>query len=534
MSLHDIPWLSHQAGRADMTEGNIPLEAIPPPPRPPPPAPPPPEYRKTQRDGPDAVHNHYHIGHERGPTPWYRRKWAFWSMVGLVVFVVAGGLITLGVVLQVELGKKAAAASDARPQPPGTRTSALPTLSDTSNDNDNDGGGGGGGGGAPTATVSRKKDGPTSTRTRTGSGNGNGNGATATPFTMLDKSQLASAFVRANDATLSRRLLIRQEDTNDLLATEWANGQVTHYRIRDRLGSLSPEAKPGTPLALQADDAGTLHLFYLSRSNMLSYVYEPTMGTWKAGEVSNEHGSIRTSAYSSLSTAWHNGRRASRLLVVAFDDASQQLRLAMSGSPAERGSWYVADVTSVSRDSVPGQSNLPCYSLAGDWYSGPAAGSSRKGDGGGGNQHLVMAVADGSEVHAWECAVDFWPPPDVQVRCKQADEQFRDGAGKLLTLVPPPTQFAWISLHDDRQQDTSSTTHDYLLLSHDGSGAVRESSVGGDIGRKAGAGFSARTGIRALSATSEGIVFASSGKDVFVYSRHGARWQPDVGTNVTF
>ncbi|KAG5927183.1 hypothetical protein E4U42_002531 [Claviceps africana] len=513
MSLHDIPWLSHQTGRTDMTEGSIPLEAIPPPP------PPPPEYRKTQRDGPDAVHNHYHIGHERGPTPWYRRKWAFWSLIGLVVFVVAAGLITMGVVLKVELGKKAAAASDARPQASSIRTSALPTLSDASDDND---------GRIPTETGSGKKPGPASTRTASG------HGATATPFTMLDKSQLASAFVRARDATLSRRLLIRQDDTNDLLATEWANGQVTHYRIRDRLGSLPPEAKPGTPLALQADDAGTLHLFYLSRSNILSYVYEPTAGTWKASEVSNEHGSVRTSAYSSLSTAWHNGRRAPRLLVVAFDDASQKLRLAMSGSPAERGSWYVAGVTSVSRDSVPGQSNLPCYSLAGDWYAGPAAGSPHNGDDGNGNQHLVMAVAGGSEVHAWECAVDFWPPPDVQVQCKEADEHFRDGAGKLLTLVPPPTQFAWISLHDDGQPDASSTTHDFLLLSQDGSGTVRESSVGRDIGRKAGAGFTARTGIRALSATSEGIVFASSGKDVFVYSRHGARWQPDVGTNVTF
>ncbi|KAG6010590.1 hypothetical protein E4U21_005943 [Claviceps maximensis] len=509
MSPHDIPWLSHQAGQADMTQGNIPLEAIPPPP-------PPPEYRKAQRDGPDSIHNHYHIGHERGPTPWYRRKWAFWSMVGLLVFFVVAGLIIMGVVLKVELGKKdaaaaaAAAASDARLHSftDGTGTSAWPTPTDTS---DHDGSSG------EAMTTSRTKKKPSSTATLTTSQDE----ATATPFTMLDKSQLASVFVRANDAALSRRLLIRQEDSNELLVTQWANGQTTHYRIRDRLGSLPPEAKPGTPLALQADDAGTAHLFYLSRSNILCYLYEPTMGRWKAGEVSDEHGSVRTSAYSSLSTAWHNGRKASRLLVVAFDDASQQLQLAMSGSPAERGSWYVAGVTSVSRDSVPGQSNLPCYSLAGDWYAG-------------GNQHLVMAVAEGSEVHAWECAVDFWPPPDVQVQCKQVDEQFRDGAGKPLTLVPPPTQFAWIDLRDG-QQDASSTNHDFIMLvAQDGSGAVRENAIGGDITRSAGAGFTARMGVKALAATSEGIVFASSGKDVYVYSRHGARWQPDVGTNVTF
>ncbi|KAG5972700.1 hypothetical protein E4U55_000774, partial [Claviceps digitariae] len=406
MSLHDIPWLSHQASRAAMTDGNIPLEAISSSPPPPPPLSPP-KYRKTQREGPDSIHNHYHIGHERGPTPWYRRKWAFWSMVGLLAFFVVAGLIIMGVVLKVELGRKAAAASDAQSHAFISSTSASPTLTGTSNDDDN----------SEATTTTRPKKKPGSTPTQTASDNG----ATATPFTMLDKSQLASAFVRANDAALSRRLLIRQEDTNDLLVTEWSNGQMTHYRIRDRLGSLPPEAKPGTPLALQADDAGTVHLFYLSRSNILSYLYEPTMGKWKAGEVSNEHGSIRTSAYSSLSTAWHNGRKASRLLVVAFDNPSQQLQLAMSSSPAERGSWYLADVTSVSRDSVPGQSNLPCYSLAGDWYSS----ESKKGDAAAGNQYLLMAVAEGSEVHAWECAVDFWPPPEVQVKCKQVDEKFR-------------------------------------------------------------------------------------------------------------
>lgn len=413
MPLLDIPWLSHQASRADMTtEGNIPLEAIPPPP--------PPDYRKTQRDGPDSVHNHYHIGHERGPTPWYRRKWAFWSMVGLLVFFVVAGFIIMGVVLKVELGKKAAAASDGQLHPlVHTSTSASSTLTGTPDDDVGE---------ATTTTKFKKK--PDSTSTPTTSENG----ATATPFTMLDNSQLASASVRVNDASRSRRLLIRQEDTNDLLVTEWTNGQTMHYRIRDRLSSLPPEAKPGTPLALQADDAGTLHLFYLSRSNILSYLYEPTMGEWEAGEVSNEHGSVRTSAYSRLSTAWHNGRRASRLLVVAFDDPSQQLQLAMSSSPAEHGSWYLADVTSVSRDSVPGQSNLPCYSLAGDWHSNTTAtaapgaeaeAESSQKDDAGGNQRLLIAVAEGSEVHAWECGVDFWPPPDVQVQCKQVDEHFR-------------------------------------------------------------------------------------------------------------
>lgn len=390
MSLRDIPWLSHlqatQAHDNTMAErniNNIPLESFVPPPT----------YRKTpQADGPESVHNHYHIGDDQQrATPWYRRKWAFWTMVGLLIFFVVAGLVIMGVVLKVELGKKAAeeAAHAGTPQ----SSSLTPTT-------------------PPTESTSESKSSSAASAPSEAQ-------ATATPFTMSDRSQLASAYVKASDAALSRRLLIRQEDTNHLLVTEWADGQVAHYRLKDRLGSSFPtEPKPGTPLALQADASGTLHLFYLSRSNILSYVYEPTAGKWKSGEVSNEHGSIRTSAYSGLSTAWHNGRRASGLLVVAFDDPSQQLQLAMTDSPAERASWYLSRVTSVSGASVPGQSNVPCYSLAGDWFR--AAQQKQDQD----NQHLLIAVVEGSEVHAWECAVDFWPPPDVQVQCKEVRERF--------------------------------------------------------------------------------------------------------------
>ncbi|GAB0134773.1 hypothetical protein EsDP_00003130 [Epichloe bromicola] len=506
MSLRDIPWLSHQqATRAhdnNMAERNIniPLE----------PFAPPPTYRKTQQaDGPESVHNHYHIGDDqRRATPWYRRKWAFWTMVGLLIFFVVAGLVIMGVVLKVELGKKAAeeAAHAGAAQSSGIINTAssltLTTPTETSESKSSS---------AASASASAPSEAQ----------------PTATPFTMSDRSQLASAYVKASDAALSRRLLIRQEDTNHLLVTEWANGQVAHYRIKDRLGSSFPtEPKPGTPLALQADASGTLHLFYLSRSNIVSYVYEPTAGKWRSGEVSNEHGSIRTSAYSGLSAAWHNGRRASALLVVAFDDASQQLQLAMTDSPAERGSWYLARVTSLSKGSVPGQSNVPCYSLAGDWFR--AAQKKQDGD----NQRLLMAVVEGSEVNAWECAVDFWPPPDVQVQCNEVRERFHDGAGKGLVLVPPPTQLAWISLNDG--QDRSVSNYDFDLFTQDGSGTVRENTVGAGITRGAGAGFTAQMPIRAISTTSEGIVFASSGKDVFTYRKQGSRWRPDVGTNVTF
>ncbi|KAG5916531.1 hypothetical protein E4U61_003529 [Claviceps capensis] len=491
----DVPWLSHQANQAAMSDHNIPLETLPPPPIPPP------AYHKSQSQGADAVHNHYHIGQQQVPRPWYRRKWVLWSLAGALVFFVVIGLIIMGVMLKLELGKKAA--SDETPAFGTTVTASSTRAASKKGDN------------SATATSSEPE-------------------ATATPFTMLATSQLASAFVKTNDAAQTRRVLIRQEDTLDLLVTEWTHGQMTHYRLRDRLDAKPVVAKPETPLALQVDDTGTIHLFYVSGTNLLSYLYQPSPGQWKAGEISSDHGAIRTSAHTSLSTAWHNGYRASRLLVVAFDNPSQQLQLAIAGSPSEPGAWYIVDVTSVSRTSVPGQSNIPCYSLAGDLYSQDAvAPEASTQDIGRGNQHMLLAVADGAELHAWECSVDFWPPPDVQARCRQADDRFRTSSGENITLVPAPLQISWVYMHGNRK-DTDGASHDYLLLSRDGTATVREQLVGAGIVRWRGDGFTAPTNIKAMSTTLEGMLFASSGKDVFVYAKRGDFWEPDVSTNVAF
>lgn len=246
---------------------------------------------------------------------------------------------------------------------------------------------------------------------------------TATPFIMSDKSQLASLLVRKGDSGQERRLLVLQEDTGHLAVTEWANRTVTRFRISEKLDSSAPEPKPGTPLAMEADQTGSVHLFYLSQTNLISHVSEAAAGRWKAGEVTDERGGIRTSSSSGLSAAWHRGRRTPDLLVLAYDDASQELRLAMADDPVGRNAWYVANVTSVLAESVPGQSNMPCYSLAGDWRDKRF----KSDDEGQGRPTLLIGVVDKNEVVAWNCAIDFWPPPDVQVQCDKAEGAF---AGK--------------------------------------------------------------------------------------------------------
>jgi hypothetical protein len=218
--------------------------------------------------------------------------------------------------------------------------------------------------------------------------------------------------VKQSASGRGRRLLVRQEYTNDLVVSEWTENIVTHHRIKERVASSAAKPKPGTPLALQVDTTGLLHLFYLSQTNLISHIYETEAGKWKSGEVTDERGSIRTSSSSSLSTARHKGTGTPDLLILAYDDASQKLQLAIADNPADRNAWYLAEVTSVAVESVPGQSNVPCYSLAGDMESSGGE------DGG---QKLLIGVLEKDEVVAWECAIDFWPPPDIQVKCGKSN-----------------------------------------------------------------------------------------------------------------
>lgn len=236
---------------------------------------------------------------------------------------------------------------------------------------------------------------------------------------MSDKSQLASVFVKGEDDVKDRRILVRQENTDYLHFTEWTNGTTNYYRMKDKLGSDTTRPKTGTPLTMIADEKGLLHLFYLSKVNIICYVHETKVGLWKEGEVKTEKGTIRTSSTSGLFTTWHTGRNTPHLLVVAYDNPSQMLQLAIINSPSEKDAWYVADVTSVAVKPAPGQSNIPCYALAGDWHS---KSSKRDADG---SQNLLVGLLEENEVVAWECSLDYWPPPDLQVKCHKGEKAFQ-------------------------------------------------------------------------------------------------------------
>ncbi|EFY91990.1 hypothetical protein MAC_01938 [Metarhizium acridum CQMa 102] len=464
-----------------MVTGSIPLEAFGPPP----------EYEsRLKRNATGPVHNHYYT--QPREVPWYRRKRFFYPAVGLSVFIVITCAVVLGVVLKLESARKSDTTGDddissttaltSQTQPISLGASSTTRRNSTQH--------------TVTAVLSTPSTQYTPTSTTTEAQE------TATPFIMSDKSQLASLLVRKEgDSGQERRLLVFQEDTGHLLITEWVNRTVTHFRINEKLESSAPEPKPGTPLAMEADRTGSVHLFYLSQTNLISQVSEAESGIWKPGEVTDERGSIRTSSSSGLSAAWHKGRRTPDLLVLAYDNPSQELQLAIADNPVDRNAWYIANVTSVFAESVPGQSNMPCYSLAGDWYD------KRSKSGDEEPPTLLIGVVDKNTVVPWDCTIDFWPPPDVQVQCKKAERAFADAKGDGLGLSPLPRQLLWVRHpRQPDEQDDSTDGYDFTLLSTDGSNVVRENLVGGSRVRNTSLGFMAKSPITAMSATSEGLV----------------------------
>ncbi|POR38691.1 Uncharacterized protein TPAR_01118 [Tolypocladium paradoxum] len=340
---------------------------------------------------------------------------------------------------------------------------------------------------------------------------------TSVAFRLSGKSQLASAYVNNNKAKFHRRLLVWQDDKSDLIATEWSGNGKAHYRIRDKLGSWIPQAKHGTPLAVAASDSGTIHVFFLDTKDTITHLYETAVGDWKTGTVQSKGDPIVTARFSALSAALHQSTKDAQLLAVAYQGAEQKLRLAVNHEPKEETEWQVVDVTTLSH-SVAGQSDSPCFSLAGDWQNifGGTEASYRR---------LLMAVLDDDGVVAWECAVDFFEPPVTRFECQQLNDTFKDDRGKGITASPPPQQLGWIRLTDPSDTKSTGIGYDFSLLCLDANGVVQESHVAAGAARKAGPGLDTKMAVRAMSTTDEAILFAASGEDLYVYRLDKDSWK---------
>lgn len=159
---------------------------------------------------------------------------------------------------------------------------------------------------------------------------------------------------------------------------------------------------------MTVSSSGVIHVFFLDTQGALSHAFEETNGEWKRGMLGKNNGPIIASTSSPLSAMWHRGSVGRELLGVAYAN-SQKLRLAMTDRADEDSTWQVVEAVSLP-DPVPGMTETPLFSVAGDW--------------GKPSSKMLMAVLVEDGLFAWQCSLDHWPPSKARAPCNQLNDTF--------------------------------------------------------------------------------------------------------------
>ncbi|PFH62590.1 hypothetical protein XA68_12842 [Ophiocordyceps unilateralis] len=441
-------------------------------------------------DHPEIIHNHYYTTRPN-IVPWYRRKRFIWTAAAVIVFFVVASAVTLGVVLKLEVGKGRFRSSGNTPSPSTLVSQVVSTSQST----------------APTPTSGKPPDaltsatGALSSQTKPSSSSTlKSVTAAETPlviFTVSEKSRLASVYLENEQEKLHRRLLVWQDDNSDLIVTEWSVDNKSRYRLRDKLSSTMPDAKLGSPLAMTASSSGAVHLFFLDTQNAVSHVFQPAAGVWERSALSKSNGPVVASGPSPLSTAWHRTKDGIEVLGLAYAN-SQELRLVMTDGPTADSPWLAVKVTSLP-GPVPGQSEEPCFALAGDWRNAYGA------------RTMLLAILVEDGLFAFECQIETWPPGST-TPCRKINDTFQDEKSRDVAFAPPPKQLDWIRLDSGH-----SAPYDFSLVSLGEDGFVSENRIGANVARKTERGLDTKMAVRAISATDEAVLFAASSDDIYAY-----------------
>ena len=168
---------------------------------------------------------------------------------------------------------------------------------------------------------------------------------------------------------------------------------------------------------MAASNSGTIHTFFLDTKDTIAHLYETAAGEWKTGTVLDRGGPIVVAKFSALSAALHQSTKDTQLLVLAYEGSDQKLRLAMNSESKEQSEWQIADVTTLS-ESVPGQFDWPCFSVAGDWQDIFGGTDAIYGS-------LLMAVLEDDGVVAWGCSVGSFKAPVARLECQKLNDTFQ-------------------------------------------------------------------------------------------------------------
>lgn len=226
-------------------------------------------------------------------------------------------------------------------------------------------------------------------------------------------SHLASSYSDVGDREKHRRILLWQDTDSELIAEEWSTSGRARYRVSDSLGYV--EAKEGSPLAAATDISGVIHVFYLNTENIVSHIFETSVGTWKKGRMANDGASITADEMTRLSaTVYRNsaGVNSAPAVVLSYQNSYRELRLAISDNPANESTWSIVDAPSLVRDPAPivGLSHRLGHTVINSYLD---TGSDADDD----QETITMAVEGENEILPWKCAIDIRSRLDKSTRC---------------------------------------------------------------------------------------------------------------------
>ena len=129
---------------------------------------------------------------------------------------------------------------------------------------------------------------------------------------LSTRSRIAAVDVLRGPSSLQRRLIVWQDESDDLIARGSAEGNSTVYNINSQHEDL-PKATRETSLTAAVDDEGAIHVFFLDDDSNVQHIAQSGAQDWKAYDSVT-----RISGPSSLAATWHENANNTGLLVLAL------------------------------------------------------------------------------------------------------------------------------------------------------------------------------------------------------------------------
>ena len=323
---------------------------------------------------------------------------------------------------------------------------------------------------APTTSASKPKLSSNSMLSSKSTDTSSSASSTSTGESSLStRSKIAAVDVLRGPSSLQRRLIVWQDEGDNLIARDSAEGNSTVYNINSEHADL-PIATRETSLTAAVDDEGAVHVFFLDDEKNVQHIAQSEARDWKAYDSVTQ-----ISGESSLAATWHDNANDTALLVLALYDSTGRGKTQQGRNgfflwvSADRGESWDYEKPGVFNDANHDSDN-GTYGLAiasGIAFDQDNDDEPEEGDVAG--LHVILQSERG--ILAYECLFDG----DSLEDCWENERQFLvwdadTGESKPISIESHPTHLSF-----SRKLSSSSSTPAKIY------GLFRHSSGGGGL-----------------------------------------------------